>query len=276
MSQIIFFRTSLFFYFLGCLLFLLNLWDKKGGTPPAETSQKSATLPISQRIAFVVTGVGFLCHTIALGLQLQSGVPFSSLKEAISFFSWAIVLIFFWVELKYQVYVMGSLILPMAFLSLISAATLPIDTHPVDPALKGTLLGVHTTLSVLGIVAFAIAAVSGMMYLVQERFLKSKQFGPLYYKLPSLDLLDQWNKTALFCGIPLLTLGIISGALWSQYARGFFWSSNSPKQLLSLSAWFFYLIVLQGRLTFGFRARRGALLSIIGFVGIIFIFTTLA
>ncbi len=268
MPQIIFFRTSLIFYFLGCLLFLLNLWDKKG------TGEQSSGLPISQRIAFAVTGVGFLCHTIALGLQLQLGIPFSSPKEAISFFSWAIVLIFFWVELKYRVYVMGSLILPMAFLSLISAATLPLDAHPIDPTLKGTLLGIHTTLSLLGIVAFAIAAVSGMMYLTQEGFLKSKQFGALYHKLPSLDLLDQWNKTALFWGIPLLTLGIISGALWSQYAFGFFWSANSPKQVLAISAWFFYLIVLQGRATLGLRARRAALLSIIGFVGIIFIFTT--
>jgi len=266
MSQIIFFQTSLFFYFLGCLLFLLNLWDKK--------EEKSPTLPISQKIAFVVTGVGFLCHTIALGLQLQSGVPFSSPKEAISFFSWALVLIFFWVELKYRVYVMGSLILPMAFLSLISAATLPLDNHPVDPTLKGTLLGVHTTLSLLGIVAFAIAAVAGIMYLVQERFLKSKQFGPLYYKLPALGLLDQWNKTALYWGIPLLTLGIITGALWSQYALGFFWS-GSIKQFLAIAAWFFYVIVFQGRVTVGWRARRAALLSIIGFVAIIFIFTTL-
>ena len=267
MSQVIFFQTSLVFYFLGCLLFLLNLWDKK---------ENSANLPMSQRIAFVVAGIGFLCHTIAIGIQLQSGVPFNSLKEAISFFSWAIVLIFFWVEFRYRVYVMGSLILPMAFLSLISAATLPDSSHPADPVLKGTLLGIHTTLSLLGIVAFAIAAVSGIMYLTQEGFLKSKQFGPLYNKLPALDLLDQWNKTALFWGISLLTLGIITGALWSQYALGFFWSSNSPKQLLALSAWFFYLIALQGRITAGWRARRAALLSIIGFFGIVFIFTTLA
>jgi len=244
-------------------------------TPAVGTDYNLPALPISQRIAFMITGIGFLCHTTALGIQLQSGIPFNSMQEAISFFSWAIVFIFFWVELKYRIYVMGSLVLPMAFLSLISVATLPLENHPVDKTLKGTLLGIHTTLSVLGIVAFAIAAVVGIMYLVQEKSLKSKQFGPLYYKLPALGLLDQWNKTALFWGIPLLTLGIISGAFWSQYALGFFWS-NSPKQLLAISAWFFYLIVLQGRITSGWRARRAALLSIIGFMGIIFIFTTLA
>jgi ABC-type uncharacterized transport system permease subunit len=269
MSQLLFFRTTLLFYFFGCLFFLLDLSDKKG-------TKETGTLTIRQRAAFVVTGIGFFCHTLALFMQLQLEIPFSTPKEAISFFSWAIVLIFFFVEMRFRVYVMGSLILPIAFLSLISAAILPNDTSPVDPTLKGTLLGVHTTLSVLGIAAFALAAVFGLMYLLQEGFLKSKQFSPLYHKLPSLALLDQWNKTALFWGIPLLTLGIISGAFWSQYAFGSFWSADSPKQILSLLAWFFYLIVLQGRLIAGWRARRAAFLAIIGFIGILFVFTALA
>ena len=235
----------------------------------------SRVLPVSQRLAFLATGIGFLCHTAALLMRIQVEVPFSNLQEAISFFSWAIVSVFFLVELRYRVYVMGSFILPLAFLSLISAATLSENNTPVAPTLKGALLGVHTTLSLLGIVAFAIAAIAGIMYLLQERFLKSKQLNMLYDKLPSLHLLDQWNKIALFCGFPLLTLGMITGALWSQYALGSFWSSNNPKQVLALSAWFFYFILLHGRITVGWQARRAARLAIVGFVGVIFIFVTL-
>ncbi len=246
---------------------MLGLRDK------TETNSKGSLSAI-QRLAFTGTGIGFLCHAVALVMQFQLAVPFSTLREALSFFSWVIVLIFFFVEMRFRVHVMGSLILPIAFLSLISAAILPQSSPSVDPALKGTLLGIHTTLSVLGIAAFAIAAVSGVMYLLQEGLLKSKQFSPLSYKLPSLALLDQWNKTALFWGIPLLTLGIISGAFWSQYAVGAFWS-NSPKQLLSLGAWFFYLVMFQGRTTAGWRARRAAFLAIVGFVGVLFIFATL-
>ena len=142
-----------------------------------------------QRAAFTVTGIGFLCHSVALFMPLQIAIAFSTLREALSFFSWVIVLVFFCVEMRFRVHVMGSLILPIAFLSLISAAILPQNSPAIDPALKGTLLGVHTTLSVLGISAFAIAAVCGVMYLLQEGFLKSKQFSPLSYKLPSLALL---------------------------------------------------------------------------------------
>jgi len=159
---------------------------------------------------------------------------------------------------------------------LLSAATLVSDRPMALPVLEGPLLGMHTTLSLLGIVAFAIAAVVGVMYLLQERFLKSKQFTPLYEKLPSLSLLDQWNKMALLWGFPLLTVGIIAGALWAQSVTGSFWSSNSPKQVLAISAWFFYLIVLHGRMVIGWRARQAAHLAIIGFLGVIFIFVTLA
>ncbi len=320
MSHVSFFGITLFFYFLGCLLFLLNLWDQKGSFPvkvsgPEEdddlhggrvphggrvlrrghASLKRAAdstlpdserlaapegvpdllLPASQRLAFLVTGVGFLCHTAALLIRIQSEVPFSNLKEAISFFSWAMVLIFFLVELRYRIYVMGSFVLPMAFLSLISAATLPGNKPPIASTLKGALLGIHTTLSLLGLVAFAIAAVVGIMYLLQEKFLKSKQFSPLYDQLPPLDLLDQLNKTALLSGFPLFTLGMITGALWSQYALGSFWSSNNPKQILSILAWFFYLVALHGRMAIGWRARRAAHLAIAGFIGILFIFVTL-
>ncbi len=304
MSPISFFGITLFFYFLGCIFFLLDLWSRKGLPPTKQIEPKDegptymddfpdsarqhhrrdtgieqetffsglSKLPVNQGLAFITTAIGFLCHTIALVTRAQAEVPFSSLQEALSFFSWAMVLIASLVELRYQIYVMGSFTLPVAFLSLISAATVPYDKQTIPPTLKGALLGVHTTLSLLGIVAFAIAAVVGVMYLLQEKFLKSKQFSPIYDKLPSLDLLDQLNKMVLFCGFPLFTLGMITGALWSQYALGSFWSSNNPKQILSILAWFFYLIALQGRMTIGWKARKAAHLAIAGFIGIIFIF----
>ena len=283
MSPIFFFRITLLFYFLGCILFLLNLWDRRViplGEDAASTTSMNRCginaawhlLPVSQRLAFLATGIGFLCHTVALLMRIQQ-VPFGSLHEAISFFSWAIVAVFFLVELRYRVYVIGSFILPLAFLSLISAAALPQNTKILP--LKGALLGIHTTFSLLGMAAFAIAAIAGIMYLLQEGLLKSKQLNALYDKLPSLNLLDQWNKIALFWGFPLLTIGMITGALWSQYALGSFWSSNNPKQVLSLVAWFFYFILLQGRVAVGWQAGRAARLAIIGFVGVIFIFVTL-
>lgn len=285
MLNVLFFKVTLLFYFLGTSFFLFNLWDRKGERTAkgpffgaSEPGRASTRALWSQKLAVWITGAGFIFHTIALVTRIREAgyIPFTNLHEAISFFSWAIVLAFFLVEFRYGVDVLGSFILPLAFLSLVSAAALPNEIRTLDPTLKTIWFGIHTTLSLLGIVAFAIAFIAGIMYLLQESFLKSKQFNSLYYKLPSLDLLDEWNKKAILLGFPLLTLGIISGALWAQYSLGSFWIENNSKQALSLGTWLFYLIVLHGRITIGWRAKKAAHLAIIGFVGVVFIFVTLA
>ncbi|MFQ5587651.1 MAG: inner membrane protein YpjD [Nitrospiria bacterium] len=272
MTNILFFKATLLFYFLGTALFLLNLWDNRKDRGEA----RQAAWP--QKFAVFSSGAGFVCHTIALGIRLQEGgyVPLTNLQEAVSFFSWAMVIAFFWVEIKYQLHILGSFILPLAFLSLISVAALNQDTSALSPTLANAWFGFHTLLSVLGVVAFSIAFIAGIIYLIQDRFLKSKQLTTLYSRLPSLNMLDQWNRQAILFGFPLLTLGIISGALWSQYTLGSLWGQNNSKQALSLGIWFFYLLVLHGRINIGWRAKKAARLAIIGFIGVIFIFVTLA
>lgn len=272
MHNVLFFKATLLFYFLGTALFLLNLWDNR------KVQGKTNAISWPQKFAIFSTGAGFICHTIALGIRLKEGgyVPLANLHEAVSFFSWAIVLAFVWVEIKYQLYILGSFILPLAFLSLISVTALPSEAPELNSTLMNAWFGLHTILSVLGIVAFTIAFVAGIIYLIQDRFLKSKQLNTLYSKLPSLDMLDQWNKQSILLGFPLLTLGIISGALWSQYTLGTLWGNNNSKQALSLGVWIFYLLVLHGRINIGWRAKKAARLAIIGFIGVIFIFVTLA
>jgi len=119
--------------------------------------------------------------------------------------------------------------------------------------------------------AFSIAFLAGLMYLLQERFLKSKSFNILYYKLPSLDLLDDLNYRAISFGFSLLTLGIITGSIWAEYAWGTYWNWE-PKQTWSLIIWLFYAAMLHGRISVGWRGKKAAYLAIIGFLGVVFTF----
>jgi len=109
------------------------------------------------------------------------------------------------------------------------------------------------------------------MYLLQDRMLKSKRFSPLYYRLPSLDTLDNINYRALSFGFPLMTLGIISGAAWAESVWGTYWSWD-PKETWALLTWFVYAALLHGRLSIGWRGRRAALFAIIGFACLVFTF----
>jgi cytochrome c-type biogenesis protein CcsB len=258
MVHLLFFKLTLGAYFLGTIIFLGYLISGKESW---------------NRFLIWATAAGFLPHTLALvsGILETSHAPLTTLHEAMAFFSWALVLIFLVVEYRYRIQVLGSLILPLAFLSILSMAILPAQMKPLDRNVQGLWLGIHTTLTVLGTVFFTLAFVVGITYLVQERLLKSKRLNLLYHKLPSLDVLDDLNQRSIYLGFPLLTIGIITGVILNRFVEGvyFIWE---PKQIFTLVTWFFYLAMLHGRLTIGWRAKKAAYLAVIGFVGVIFTF----
>lgn len=230
--------------------------------------RRSEALP---RAVLWVTGVGFAVHTLALVSRtvVLSQVPMTNFNEALSFFSWALVLVFLLVDFRHRVHVLGAFILPLASLSLLSAAALPKEVPTLQPVL-GTVW-VHVILSILGTVGFAVAFAAGIMYVIQDGLLKSKKFNVLYSKLPPLDFLDYLNQQSIVMGFPFLTLGIITGAISAEFARGSYLNWN-PEQTWALVTWVFYFVVLVGRLTVGWRAKRAAYLTIIGFAGVLLTF----
>ena len=219
---------------------------------------------VLSNVSLGMTATGFAAHTIALGAGMIGATP--GFYEALSFFSWVLILVFLAVEFRHRLHVLGSFIVPLALVSLVFAAALP-ETAPALTPVLGTLW-VHVTLSMLGTVGFAVAFVAGIMYLIQDGLLKSKRFNVLYSKLPALDFLDHLNQQSIVTGFPLLTLGIITGALSAEFSRGTYVSWN-PEQTWALVTWVFYFVVLTGRLTVGWRAKRAAYLTIIGFAGVI-------
>lgn len=250
---------------MPAILFMATIALYLGGTAfsSAYLSQRDDTL---SKIALGVTGVGFLMHTVALLARMVEAGPVSliSFHDALSFFAWSLVLVFLWVDMRHHLHVMGAFLLPLALLSLIWAAALPREA--TGPMLK--TIWVHVTLSMLGTVGFAVAFAAGLMYVIQDGLLKSKQFNALYAKLPPLDFLDRLNQLAIVTGFPLLTLGIIAGALSSEVARGAYVNWN-PEQVWALVTWAFYFAVLLGRMTLGWRAKQAAYLTIIGFGGVV-------
>jgi cytochrome c-type biogenesis protein CcsB len=219
-------------------------------------------------VSLFMTAAGFVSHTVALVVRMtgaSSSTP-PSFSEALAFFSWMIILVFLIVEFRHRIHVLGSFMVPVALVSLVSAAVLPETVPTLQPVLK--TLWVHVTLSMLGAVGFTVAFVAGLMYLIQDRLLKSKQFNVLYSKLPALDFLDHLNQQSIVLGFPLLTLGIVTGAISADIARGSYVSWN-PEQTWALVTWLFYFIVLLGRLTIGWRAKRAAYLTVIGFACVI-------
>ena len=251
-----FLQLTLGCYFLGTLLSLVYLLRRSD---------------VLARIACGVTCVGFAIHTGMLAVQAFSGddAQWVSFQKALSFFSWSLVFVFLTVVLRQRLYVLGSFMLPLAFLSLVATAVLPSETSALHPMFQ--TVWVHVTLSMLGTVGFAVAFVAGLMYLIQDWLLKSKQFNLLYVKLPPLDFLDKLNQRSIVLGFPFLTLGILTGAMSAQLTLGTYISWNF-EQIWALVTWAFYLVVLMGRVTVGWRAKKAACLTVVGFVGVLLTF----
>ncbi len=248
----LFIKITIFFYFLGTLAFLAYLMVGKK--------------EILSRYSLVATGVGFLFHTLGLFIRMSEAgyISLTHLFDAVAFFAWALVLVFLLVEYRFRIHILGSFVLPLALISLLSVTVLPKEPRAPDAVLRTAWVYIHTALALLGAVAFAIAFLLGVMYLIQEGLLKSKRFNNLYNKLPSLDILDDLNHKAIISGFSFLTLAIIIGAGGAGYVSGSYLTWD-PREIFSLGIWLFYLVVLHGRITMGWRARRAAVLAIIGF-----------
>jgi cytochrome c-type biogenesis protein CcsB len=89
--------------------------------------------------------------------------------------------------------------------------------------------------------------------------------------LPSMESLDDIIYKTVAIGFLLLSIGIITGAVWANYAWGSYWSWD-PKETWSLITWFVYAAFIHARLTRGWRGKRTAILSIIGFAAVLFTF----
>ena len=109
------------------------------------------------------------------------------------------------------------------------------------------------------------------MYVIQENQIKNKKWSQFLHRLPSLQTLDDLNYLCLSLGFPFLTLGIITGSIWAEYAWGSYWNWD-PKETWSLVTWLIYAALLHGRLTIGWRGRRAAYFLIIGFAVVLFTF----
>ena len=220
-----------------------------------------------------LTVAGFFVHCgFTVNRYLEAGhTPITNLHESLSFFSLAVVGIFILFERRYRISILGSFMMPLALLIMVVSASFSSVIPPLNPALKSKWLAVHTIMAFIGYAAFAISFGVSIMYLIQSHFLKTRRLGSMFQKLPALDLLDDISYRCLTFGFPLLTFAIISGAIWAETAWGTYWSWD-PKETWSLITWFIYAALLHGRMTTGWRGRKAAMLSIFGFVIMLFTF----
>ncbi|MGC8529267.1 MAG: c-type cytochrome biogenesis protein CcsB [Leptospirillia bacterium] len=227
-------------------------------------------------IASTVTFSGWVVNTAALvgrGLA-DHHAPWSNLYETLFLFSWASVLGYMVMEFKYKVRVAGAFVLTIVMFAVGAARMLPYRyqmVEPLNPALNSYWLKIHVFTMFLSYAAFGISAALAGIYLAKRRAEKKGKVGWILQEFPSAEDLDDLTYKSVLVGFPLLTLGVIFGAMWAYEAWGGYWSWD-PKETWSLITWFVYAAYLHARMTRGLRGAPSAYFSILGFVAVIFLY----
>ncbi|MCW8801270.1 MAG: c-type cytochrome biogenesis protein CcsB [Desulfobacter sp.] len=228
------------------------------------------------RLGFWVIVIGLVANTCGILLRwvesYQMGyghAPFSNMYESLVFFSWTAAALYVFVEFKYKESIIGVFVSPLIFLSIAYASFDPSITSkitPLIPALKSNWLIAHVITCFLGYAGFALAFGFSFMYFIKPKDPGAKS---LFAKLPDWDIIDELTYQMIIFGFLFLTIGIITGSVWANSAWGKYWSWD-PKETWSLITWFIYAIFLHLRLMRGWHGKNLAVVSIIGFLGVLF------
>lgn len=231
--------------------------------------RRRIALPSSSLAAL---GLGLTLHAAALVAAAARihRLPVTDVRSALSIFAFLATLAFFVVYLRYRITSLGIFMMPVAFvLTLVSA--IQGGTLPNSPQFKGGWLLVHITTIMLGYVGFFLTFVAAIMYLIQEKELKSKRPRAFYYRLPSLEICDELYLRSMVFGLPFLTIGILTGLVRASREWNGPWALD-PKILAALLTWFIYLFLFSTRLSGSWRGRRAAYVAIFGFAAMMVTF----
>lgn len=217
----------------------------------------------------VVAGLALAvcCHGLTLALRTQElfelGKP--TLQDGLSLFGFLAALIAVGIA-RTNVPQAAALTAVLVLVVLgIAVSTTEVDQVPVR--LQSPWLPLHIATAVLGEASFAVAGLVAAVYLLQERRLKQKKkitkTGSGLHKLPALELLDAVSVRLVLLGFPMMTIGLLAGAVYGKEVSGQYWTWGLLNTV-SVAVWVLFAVLLHFRLTIGWRGRKAALLTLVG------------
>lgn len=278
--------------FLSLFIGMLAYW-----TSVSFTSFKSGV-----KVGFISVSIANFAIFINLGSRwLEHGYfPLSNLYESLLFLTWGVTAITIVIEKNIAISLIGAVTSPLA-LFVIGFATLSLPegmqkAAPLVPALKSNWLMMHVSIMMLSYSTLITGSLLSILFLVltlgKNVSLQGSSLGATNLdeldtrnmsmavlevttgkkmksfsseSLSLLETLDNLSYRIIGLGFPLLTTGIIAGAVWANEAWGAYWSWD-PKETWALITWFVFAAYLHARITKSWQGKRPAILASIGFI----------
>jgi len=285
--QSIFSNTSFICLFLSTLFYWISFNFK--------------TKLLIQKIGQTLSILSNLCLFIILANRwlVHGYFPLSNLYESLLFLSWSLLSLYLFLESKIRTNLIGAIILPVILLLTgFADLTLPIEMQkasPLVPALQSNWLMMHVSLMMLSYATLIIGSLLSILFLVlnyryelqnnsdatqanQKLVLRENILGTIQNKeissytkttslLKILENIDNLSYRIISFGFPLLTIGIIAGAVWANEAWGAYWSWD-PQETWALITWLIFASYLHARIIKGWEGKQSATLGALGFFAV--------
>jgi cytochrome c-type biogenesis protein CcsB len=229
------------------------------------------------RVAVGVTVAGWLLHigsVVTRGLAVNR-VPWGNMYEFSTMVALVAVTVFLALLLRQPVRFLGAFVMTPVVLYLGLAGTvLYAPAAPLQPILNSYWIKIHVVAAITASGAFMVSGVITLLYLTRTWLDRRASIGPgtaaaieyggLSRWLPSADRLDRLAYKVIGFAFPVWTFAIIAGAIWAKYAWSRYWGWD-PKETWSFITWVAYAAYLHARATAGWKGKRAAVLSLVGF-----------
>ena len=219
---------------------------------------------IAMSLTWLATGL-LLVGLVLRGLW-AGRVPWGNMYEFSLAWTFGILAVFLAVSLRRDIRWLGLPVIIVSVLSLGLAVTvLYTEAAQLVPALRSWWLIIHVASAIICGGAFTVAAAISALYLWRDRAERRGDVTGIVASLPDAARLDTLAYRILAFAFPLWTFAVISGAIWAEYAWGRYWGWD-PKETWAFITWVIYAGYLHARSTAGWRGRRAAYISLLGFV----------
>jgi HemX protein len=227
---------------------------------------------VTGRFATVLMFVGLAAHYFALLMRARGShtVPYHDLQGSMSLFGWLLAVTYLCLEIYHRQRTVGAFVVPIILAFFFAAYLMPDHPGEAVPA-KGVVFALHVTLSILSYAAFALSCVLSLMYLAEERLLRTRKLNDVVWRFPALDLLERMSHTSVLVGLITIAVGTVMGyvALDRQGAGHTF----DPKYLVTLIVLGLYAVYFQLARTTAWRGARASRLCVFNFILVILSFT---
>jgi ABC-type uncharacterized transport system permease subunit len=215
---------------------------------------------LTPRITFLAICAGFLFTTIFLFDRGHAigRCPITNRFEVLVFMTWSMVLIYLVIGSTYRLSLMGAFTAPVASALLLLAVSLPTHGAAVRKIKVNPWLEAHTSFLMVACGAFALACIAGVMYLIQEQQLKTRNPSSIFFRLPPITALSIANSRLLWLGFTLFTVGLTTGFLIGERI-------DWVQATWSIVVWGVYGAILIARVRHAVAAKWIATLSIVAF-----------